>query len=135
MLQQPIDEKVLNCGMESFINDIITLTPSEWWASRDWVITSFLVVIGVFALLLISDYYEIKNMTPEDAKRIINEKEEKERKKRNKKPMNTIQKVCILLCIVFFFATAGFGRTPEIGAITTGLMVASFIGFFLFKDK
>ncbi len=134
MSQQPIDGKVLNCSMESFINDIITMTPSEWWASRDWHKT-FFIVVGSFALLLILDFYKTKNMTLEDATRIVNKENEKKRKKRNKKPMNTIQKVCILLCIIFFFATAGFGRTPEIGAITTGFMVASFIGYFLFKDK
>ena len=49
---------------------------------------------------------------------------------------NTTQKICILLGIVFFFATAGFGAAQtEIAAITTGLMVASFVGYFLFKDK
>ena len=49
---------------------------------------------------------------------------------------NTIQKACLLLGIVFFFATAGFGANQvEIAGVTTGLMVASFAGYFLFKDK
>ena len=122
--------------MDSFFISIITMTLSGWWETIDWWKTWWLV-IGLIWLWIIFDSLYSYITTDAEQKRLIKEymQKDKEEKKRNKKPMNTIQKVCILLCIVFFFATAGFGRTPEIGAITTGLMVASFIGFFLFKDK
>ena len=123
--------------MDSFFISIITMTLSGWWENIDWWKTYWLV-LGLILLwaFLRWMYYEIKY--PAEIKKLVNEKiqREKEEKKRNKKPMNTIQKICILLCIVFFFATAGFGDTQtEIAAITTGLMIASFIGYFLFKDK
>jgi len=126
-----MDVTVLNCGMD-FINDI-----DKWWASRDWVKTYF-IVCGIPILLYIFSLIKDAITTDAETKKQIKEykQKEKEEKKRNKKPMNTIQKVCILLCIVFFFATSGFGATQTgIAGITTGLMVASFIGFFLFKDK
>tara|TARA_B110000444_G_C18720098_1_gene538023 strand:+ start:300 stop:620 length:321 start_codon:yes stop_codon:yes gene_type:complete len=106
--------------METFINDIITMTPSEWWASRDWgktLIWLNLLWLVLIPTILIGIYSFIKDSNLFQGR------------------TNTIQKVCILLGIIFFFATAGFGRIPEIGAITTGLMFASIVGYFLFKDK
>ena len=110
MLQEPINEKVLNCDMNNLVLSIFL-------ALRHYNYEAFAVGVGIAVIFFIiislikgSDLLQGKT--------------------------NTIQKVCILLGIVFFFATAGFGATQtEIAALTTGLMVASFVGYFLFKDK
>jgi hypothetical protein len=107
VLQLPNGKNVLNCDMNNLVLSIIL-------ALRHYNYEAIAVGVGIAAIFIIR---LIKGSNLLQGR------------------TNTIQKVCILLCIVFFFATAGFGATPEIAAITTGLMVASFIGYFLFKDK
>ncbi len=65
------------------------------------------------------------------------EREDSDSKTKDKKPLNQIQKICILVFIACFWLWVGFGDgfRPQYSVIAFAIGITSIVAFFLFKDR
>ena len=73
----------------------------------------------------------------QDSEREDSEREDSDSKTKDKKPLNQIQKICILVFIACFWLWVGFGDgfRPQYSVIAFAIGITSIVAFFLFKDR
>ena len=105
-----------------------------------WNIISILaIILAIIRWGKIKDWFnDIANITIVDP--LFSEsdvQDEPEPQKKPKKPLNQIQKICILIVIACFWLWVGFGDgfRPQYSVIAFAIGITSIVAFFLFKDK
>jgi len=65
------------------------------------------------------------------------EREDSGSNTKDKKPLNQIQKICILVVVACFWLWAGFGDgfRPQYSVVAFAIGITSIVAFFLFKDR